>query len=141
MTAHGAALGATIILLLPMVYFLLASLTFFLRGFADPVVGWMLHGLFKAYFLAVVLAGVLATLAFAVAGRPAVAAGLGLLAALDAAARWRFLRGTDAALGAQRSGEAGAVPALRRLHRGCIAWNATRLGLMLAAIPRLFPGV
>ena len=45
MNAHAYTLLAIVILLFPMLYFLIASLAFFLRKMSDPVVTWMLRGL------------------------------------------------------------------------------------------------
>jgi len=43
----------TVLLRVPMFCFGFASLTFFLRQFDDPIVTWVLKGLFSTYFLAV----------------------------------------------------------------------------------------
>ena len=43
----------TVLLRVPMFCFGFASLTFFLRPFDDPIVTWVLKGLFSTYFLAV----------------------------------------------------------------------------------------
>ena len=141
MTADSTALAATIILLLPMVYFFLASLAFFLRTFSDPVVTWLLRGLFDTYFRSVVGASGLAILAFLAAGRPGVAAGLGLIAALALGARRWFLRHLDAEIRARDAGDGRAPRQLRRLHVGGILYNATQGALVIASIPRMFPGM
>jgi hypothetical protein len=141
MSVQGLPLAATVLLTLPMVYFLIASLTFFLRGFDDPVVGWMLRGLLSFYFVAVTIGCALGAAAFAVAGRPVVAAGLAGLVLADLAARRWFLRRLDRAIAARDGGEAGAIGGLRRVHLGGIAWNGAQLAAVLACIPRVFPGV
>lgn len=140
-TTQSLSFGATILLLLPMVYFLLASLTFFLRGFDDPVVTWMLRGLFSVYFTAAILACGLAVTAFLLAGRPVVAGLLVVLLLIDLVARRFFLRRIDAGIRVRDAGAPGALRGLRRLHLGGIAWNAARLTVLLAAVPRLFPGL
>jgi hypothetical protein len=43
----------TVLLRVPMFHLGFASLTFFLRPFDDPIVTWMLRGLFSTHFLAV----------------------------------------------------------------------------------------
>jgi hypothetical protein len=141
MNADSYALAATIILLLPMFYFFFASLAFFLRQFSDPVVTWLLRGLFDTYFLAVVGCCALAILAFLAAGRPGVAAGLGLVAALALGARRWFLRQLDNEIRARDAGDGGAPRQMRRLHVGGILYNAMQGALVIASIPRIFPGL
>ncbi|MGG5819750.1 hypothetical protein [Falsiroseomonas sp. HW251] len=141
MTAQGISLGATVLLILPMVYFTISSLTFFLKRLDDPVVGWMLRGLFSVYFKAVIAGCVLAVIAFAAAGRPAVAAGLAALLAADVAARAWFLRRMDEEIRVRDAGDALAPRRMRRVHLGGIAWNGLQLVAVAAAVPRLFPGV
>jgi hypothetical protein len=81
MTPDAVALFATVILLLPMGYFLLAAPAFLLVKLDIPPVALLLRGMFNAYFLALAIASVIGTVAFAVAGRPAFAIGIGLIAA------------------------------------------------------------
>jgi len=81
MTPDAIALLATVILLLPMGYLLLASPAFLLVKLDIPPVAQLLRGMFNYYFLAVIIAGVFATLAFAVAGRLDFTLGIGLIAA------------------------------------------------------------
>lgn len=141
MNAQALSLAAIVILLFPMVYFLIASLAFFLRKLSDPVVTWMLRTLFGAYFAAVAACGALAVLAFLNAGKPGVAAILGLLAGLALGTRRWFLARLDAAIRGRDAGEAGALGGLRRLHLGAMAYNAAQVSLVVLSIPRLFPGL
>lgn len=140
MTVRELALAATILLLFPMLYFLIASLTFFLAKLRDPVVTRMLRGLFGAYFLAVGVLGVVAALAFAAAGKVTVAALLGAVALAAALARAWFLRAIDGAVRARDRGEAGAIRDLRRLHLAGIAYNAVQCAALVGSIPVLFGG-
>ena len=134
--ASGLALLATIVLIFPMFYFAFASLTFFLRPLADPIVGRMLRGLFHASFLAMGGLGALAGLAFMATRQHAVAAGLGLLAACTLASRTLWLRRIDAVLRAPGPGTPGQ---LRRLQWAGMAYNACQLLILLPSLPRLFP--
>lgn len=140
MTAEGLSLGATILLMAPMIYFAFVSLTFFLRRLDDPVVSWMLRGLFSVYFAAVMLGCLLAMAAFAAAGRPVIAAALAVLLALDHAGRRFFLRSIDAAVRDCDAGEVQAVRGMRRAHLGGIAWNGAQLVAVAACVPHVFPG-
>lgn len=134
--APGLSLAAVIILMVPMLYFAFASLTFFLRPLADPIVGRMLRGLINTWLLAVAGLGALAVIAFMAAGQPRVAAGLSLLAACALAARFWAVPRIDAVL---RAPGDGAAAALRRLQVAGIAYNLAELSIMLGSIPRIFP--
>ncbi len=128
-------------MLLPMLYFLIASLTFFLRGFDDPVVTWMLRGLFNVYFTLVIAGSSLAALAFVVAGRPVVAAGIALVLGCAVAARRWFLARMDAGIRARDAGDAAAVSAMQGLHLRGIAYNAVQFVLVVVCVPAVLgPG-
>jgi hypothetical protein len=141
MTADSLSLATIIILLFPMMYFFLASLTFFLRTMSDPVVTWLLRGLFDTYFLALAACGALGVLAFLAAGRPGIAAGLALVGGVALGARRWFLGRLDAAITGRDTGDAAAPERLRRLHVGGIFYNAVQASLAIASIPRIFPGL
>lgn len=125
----------TVILLVPMGYFLLAAPAFLLVKLDIPPVTLLLRGMFNAYFLVLAVAGVIGTVAFAVEGRLVAASGIGLIAALAVSARHWFLRQMDAELSARDAGDAGAVRRLRRLHWGGMLSNAIQLAAIVASIP------
>jgi hypothetical protein len=135
MTSNGIALAATVILLFPMGYFLLASPAFLLVKLDIPPVTQLLRGMFNAHFLMVSIAGVIGTLAFAAAGRLTFAIGVALIAAFAVWARGRFLRQWDVQLGARDAGDAGAVRRLRQLHWAGMLCNATVLVAVVGSIP------
>ena len=135
MTPDAVALLATVIVLLPMGYFLLASPAFLLVKLDIPPVAQLLRGMFNAYFLVLSIAGVIGTLAFAVEGRLVFAIGIGLIAAFAASARRWFLRLMDAELSARDAGDADAVHRLRRLHWGGMLCNAIQLVALVGSIP------
>jgi hypothetical protein len=139
MTTNGFALLATIILMFPMLYFLVASPTFLLRPLSDPVVTWMLRGLFNVYFLVVSVTCGIATMAFLLAGRPLVAIGTGAVAALAIAARRWFVSRMDAELRVRDAGDATAVRRLRRLHVAGMAYNAVQFAVIVGSVSRIFP--
>jgi hypothetical protein len=128
-------LFATIILLLPMGYFLLASPAFLLVKLDIPQVSRLLRGMFNAYFLATAIAGVIAMAAFAVTGRLVVAIVIGLIAAFAYSARRWFLREMDAQISARDAGDAGAVRRLRRLHWAGMLSNAIQVVAIVISIP------
>src|SRR5262245_1026232 len=106
MKPDAVAAIATVILLFPMGYFLLASPAFlFVKLDIEPV-ALLLRGLFKSYFLMMGIVGVIGTVAYVAAGRPGFAVGIGLIAAFAIwGGRW-FLRQVDAQLTA---GDAAAA--------------------------------
>ena len=139
MMPDAVVLFATIIVLLPMGYFLLAAPAFLLVRLDIPPVALLLRGMFNGYFLAMITAGVIGTLAFAVAGRLVIAIGVGLIAAFEVSARRWFLRQMDAQLRARDAGDADAVRRLRRLHWGGMLCNAIELVAVVGSIPYVAP--
>jgi hypothetical protein len=131
----GIALAAIIIVMLPMGYFLLAAPAFLLVRLDIPAVAQLLRGMFNAYFLAVTIAGVIGTVAFAASDRLVFAIGVGLIAAFAVSARRWFLRQMDAQLIAGDAGDADAARRLRRLHWSGMLFNAAQLVAIVASIP------
>ena len=128
-------LFATVILIVPMTYFLLAAPAFLLVKLDIPPVTQLMRGMFSSYFLILAIAGVIATLAFAVEGRLALAIAIALIAAFAVSARRWFLERMDAELTARDAGDTTAVRKLRRLHWGGMLCNAVQLVAIVAAIP------
>jgi hypothetical protein len=135
MMPDNVALFATIILLLPMIYFLLAAPAFLLVKLDIPAVGRLLRAMFDGYFLTLAIAGVIGTIAVAVDGRLVLAVGIGLIAAFAASSRRWFLRQMDARLYDSDAGDADALRRLRWLHWGGMLSNAIQLAAVVACIP------
>ena len=135
MMPDNVALFATIILLLPMFYFLLAAPAFLLVRLDIPAVAQLLRGMFNGYFLTLAIAGAIGMTAVALAGRLVLAIGIGLVAAFAASSRRWFLRQMDARLSDRDAGDANAVRRLRRLHWGGMLSNAIQLAAIVASIP------
>ena len=129
----NVALFATVILLLPMGYFLLAAPAFLLVRLDTPSVALLLRIMFNGYFLTLVVAGAIGTIAVAAEGRLVLAIGIGLVAAFAASSRRWFLRQMDARL--KDAGDADAARGLRRLHWGGMLSNAIQLALIVPCIP------
>jgi len=130
-------LFASIILLLPMGYFLLQAPAFLLVKLEHPTVTRLLRGMFSIYFVVLAVAGAIGTMSFLVAGRPALAVGTGMIAAFAIGARRWFLQHIDAELGAKEAGDRDAVRRLRRLHWGGMACNAVQFVALVAGIQSL----
>ena len=126
----NVALFATVILLLPMGYFLLAAPAFLLVRLDVPSVAMLLRIMFNGYFLTLVTTGAIGTIAVAAEGRLVLAIGIGLVTAFAASSRRWFLRQMDARLNDRDAGRG-----LRRLHWGGMASNAVQLAVIVACIP------
>ena len=135
MTTQGVALAAIVILLFPMGYFLLASPAFLLVKLDIPEVAQLLRGMFKIHFLMVSVAGIIGTVAFALAGRWVFAIGVALITAFAFWGRRWFMQAWDAQQSAKDAGDAHAVRELRRLHWGGMLSNAVVLAAVVASIP------
>ena len=133
---EAVAFLAIVILLFPMAYFLLASPAFLFVTLDIPPVAQLLRGLFNAYFLMMIITGVIGTVAFAVTGRLVFTIGIGLLAAFAVSARRWFLRQMDAQISA---GDADAARRLRRLHWGGMLSNAVQVAAIVVSIPYIAP--
>src|SRR5881398_944044 len=92
MMPDNFALFATIILLLPMFYFLLAAPAFLLVRLDVPQVAQLMRAMFNGYFLTLAIAGAIGMIAVAAEGRLALAVAIGLIAAFAASSRRWFLR-------------------------------------------------
>ena len=139
MGTEGLALAATIILVVPMLYFLIASPAFLLRPLSDPVVSTLLHRLYQIHFALVAVTCGMGVLAFLLAGRPFIALGLVATAALAVGARRWFMAGLDRDIRARDGGDPVAVGRMRRLHVAGMVFNATQLVAIMASISRVFP--
>ena len=131
----NVALFATVILLLPMGYFLLAAPAFLLVRLDIPAVAQLLRAMFSGYFLTLAIAGGIGMMAVAAEGRLVLAIGIGLVTAFAASSRRWFLRQMDAGISERTAGDADAARRLRRLHWGGMASNAIQLGVIVACIP------
>jgi hypothetical protein len=133
--ADALALYAAVILLLPTACFFLSSPAFLLVGLEVPEVTQLLRGMFNGYFLVMGIAGVVAAVAFAVAGRSVFAVGAVAFAVFAIATRRWFLQRIDAELQARDAGIATAVRRLRVLHLKGILVNGVQLAVVLASVP------
>ncbi|GLH78871.1 hypothetical protein SSBR45G_37800 [Bradyrhizobium sp. SSBR45G] len=129
------ALFATIILLLPMFYLLLAAPAFLLVRLDIVQVTQLLRGMFESYFIALAIAGGIGVLAVLADGRPVLALGIAAIAAFALLSRRWFLGQMDARIRDRDFGDVSAVRRLRWLHWGGMLSNAVQVGGVLACIP------
>jgi hypothetical protein len=135
MMPDNVALFATIILLLPMLYLLLAAPAFLLVRLDIPSVALLLRAMFNGYFLTLAVAGGIGTVAVALTGRLLLAVGIGLITALAVSTRRWFLREMDARIRDRDAGDTDAVRRLRRLHWFGMLSNAIQVVVVVASIP------
>jgi hypothetical protein len=131
------ALYAVVILLLPLAAFFLSSPTFFLVGLDVPEVTDLLRGIFNGYFRVIGLAGIVAMVLLAAAGRPAFAVGAIVIAAYAIAVRRWLLQRMDAGLRARDAGIATAVRQIRVLHVQSMVMNAIPLAIVVTSVPHI----
>jgi hypothetical protein len=137
MMPDNIALFATIILLLPMFYLLLAAPAFLLVRLDIAPVTRLLRGMFDSYFVALAIAGGLGVLAVLADRRPLLALGIASVAGFALLSRRWFLAQMDARIRDRDRGDVTAVRRLRWLHWGGMLSNAVQVGGVLACIPQI----
>jgi len=135
MPSDVAALLAVVILAFPMVCFFLSAPAFLLVGLEVPEPTQLLRAIIRGYFLAIGIAGTIAMVLLAAAGRPVFAVGAIAIAASAIAVRRWLLQRVDAQLRARNAGIATAVRQLRVLHVQSMLINAVQLAIVLASVP------
>lgn len=139
MSRDTAASFAMVFLMLPMLYFLLASPSFLFVKLDIPPVARLLRGMFHGYFVFLILGGVIGAAGLAVAGRAgffAMAVGVVIFAVL--ARRW-FLRRIDAEIGSGPAGAGTVARRLRQLHVAGMLCNAVQFAAVAGTIPYIMP--
>jgi hypothetical protein len=136
MKPDNAALFASVILIVPMFYFLLASPAFLLVRLDTLPVARLLRGMFNGYLLILSIAGAIGTIAVAVNGRLALAMGIGLFAAFAALSRRWYLQRMDFPSDVDPV-DVDVVQRLRRLYWGGMLSNAIQLAVVISCIPHI----
>jgi hypothetical protein len=130
----NVALFATVILLLPMLYFFLAAPAFLLVRLDIPAVAQLLRAMFSGYFLTLAITGAVGAIVVAGEGRLLLAIGIGAVATIAYGSRRWFLQQMDDRLH-DRAVDVDDARGLRRLHWGGMLSNAVQLVTLVAAIP------
>lgn len=139
MTPDALAVAGVVAVLLPTLYFLIASPTFLLVKFDDPVVTWLFRTVLGFHFKLTAIATAIAVAAYGFAGHPVLAILFALIGFLAVAMRRWFLRNLDAEISARDGGDVQAVRRLRGLHWRGMAYNAAQLATLAAIVPIAFP--
>jgi hypothetical protein len=130
----NVALFATVILVLPMLYLLLAAPAFLLVKLDITPVARLLRGMFDSYFIVLAIAGAIGTTAVAMTGRWGLAIGFGLLTALALRSRRWFMDRMNFDI-EREAIDADVAHRMRRLHWGGMLANAVQLAAVIACIP------
>ncbi len=136
MAPDNVALFATIILLLPMFYFLLAAPAFLLVRLDVLPVARLLRGMFNSYLLILAIAGTIGTICVTLSGRIGLAIGIGLVTALAIWSRRWYLRQMDFPNDIDPV-DAEIARRLRQLHWRGMLVNAVQLAIVVACIPMI----
>lgn len=139
LSPDAITIAGSVAVLLPTLYFLIASPTFLLRGFDDPVVTWLFRGLLSFHFKLIAIGSVLGVGAYLFSNHPAFAAGLAAIGFSAIAVRTWFLARMDMEIGARDAGDAGAIARMRALHWRSMAYNATQFAVLIAIVVLVFP--
>lgn len=140
MSSQTIAFFATIILLMPIGYLFLAAPAFLLVRLTQPTVTQLLRGMFKGYFVMLMVVSPVVVILFAAANHTAIAFVMALLAVFAFFLRRWFLENMDGDLARIARGNGSAAEAarhLRRLHVGGMAVNGILLVTVISGIQLL----
>jgi hypothetical protein len=129
-----AALIFTVALLVTTAYFIMGSIPLLILKHDTPVDARFVRGFFNLYYVAAIATASATSVCFALAGRPALAAGAAALAMLALALRKKMIPKMDA-LGTQiQSNYTDAIPGFRKTHVTAIAINVVQLVAIMWAL-------
>lgn len=134
MSAEAGSIVAVVVVLLPTLYYLIASPTFLLANFQDPIVTKLFRDQLSFTFRLIGIGSIIGMVALVAAGRPAFAFGLAIFGATVSSVRHWFLRLMNTELFAQKAGDIEAAGRLRVLHWRGMAYNATQFAALIAMI-------
>jgi 4-amino-4-deoxy-L-arabinose transferase-like glycosyltransferase len=126
-----AALFFTVSLLVTHAYFLLGSAPLLVLKHDIPMDARFVRGFFDTYYLAAMCTASATAASFALAGRPAFAAGAAALALLAAGLRRKVIPRMDSLRQRIQASDPGAVTAFRRLHVAAILLNLAQLAVIV----------
>jgi hypothetical protein len=128
------ALFFTVALLAITAYFIMGSVPLLILKHDTPMDSRFVRGFFDTYYRAAMFAAGGAAVSYALAGRPAFAAGAAALALLAIVLRRLFIPKMDLLRAQMQSSETGAIPGFRRLHVTAIAVNLLQLVITVGSL-------
>ena len=126
-----AALVFTVILLVITAYFLMGSAPLLVLKHDTPLDSRFVRGFFNTYYLAATVTASATAVSYAVAGRPAFAAGAAGLALLATALRKSVIPKMDLLSAQLHVNDGSSVAAFRRMHQAAIFINMAQLVLIV----------
>ena len=131
---HAMALFFTVALLAVTAYFLLGSVPLLVLKHDNPVDARFIRSFYLTYYRIALVAAVGTAISYALAGRPAFAAGAGGIAALTLVLRGKFIPMMDQLAPQIQTREIMAIPAFRKIHKSAILINTTQLLAILGSL-------
>jgi hypothetical protein len=129
--AIPVALGFTVVLLVITAYFVMGSVPLLVLKHDTPLDSRFVRSFFNTYYLAAMLTAGATAVSYAVAGRPAFAAGAAGLAILAAVLRRSVIVKMDALQPRIQTGNADAIADFRRTHITAIVINLVQLAIIV----------
>ena len=126
-----AALLFTVALLATTTYFLMGSVSLLILKHDDPVDSRFVRGFFNTYYLVMMFTASATAVSYALAERPALAAGAAALGLLAIVLRRKVIPKMDALRTQIHVSEATTIAAFRRIHIAAIAINLAQLVLIV----------
>ena len=127
---------ATLVLLLVwMGFFMLGSLPLMILRHDTPLDARFIRGLFDVYYKAVATVSAAGGLAYAAAGRPAMAVAMGAVGGIALCSRRLILRRMDRLRSTMTAEDAAGIRQFRRLHVAGMTLNAVQLAVICAGLP------
>lgn len=128
------ALVSTVALLAVTTYFLLGSIPLLILKHDDPVDARFIRSFYITYYRIALVTAIVATASYALAGRPALAAGAATIATLTWVLRGRLIPRMDL-LGTQiHANDIVAIPAFRKTHQSAILINLVQLLVIVSSL-------
>jgi hypothetical protein len=131
---HAVALFFTVALLAVTAYFLLGSVPLLVLKHDNPVDARFIRSFYLTYYRIALVAAVGTAISYALAGRPAFAAGAGGIAALTLVLRGKFIPMMDQLAPQIQTREIMAIPAFRKIHKSAILINTSQLLAILGSL-------
>jgi hypothetical protein len=131
------ALISAVVLLVWMGFFMMGSLPLLVLKHDTPLDSRFIRGLFNLYYVAIMATGIVGAASAAIAGRAAVALGLGFVAAIGFAGRHWFVGRMDLVRSAMTADNSSAIRKFRRLHIVGMLLNVLLLAAFCVGLTRV----
>ena len=131
------ALISAVALLVWMGFFMMGSLPLLILKHDTPVDSRFIRGLFNLYYQAIMVTGVVGATSAFIAGRPAPALGLAVVAAVGFAGRQWFVARMDRVRSTMTADDSFGIRTFRRLHIAGMLLNVLLLAAFCVGLTRV----